>query len=612
MTKKSAESWFNEGYDWYNKQDYDKAIECYQKAIELNPDNANAYHGMGVAYEYKQDYDKAIECYQKAIELNPKDAVAYYNMGNAYYNKQDYDKAIECYQKAIELNPKDAVAYYNMGNAYYNKQDYEKAIEWYEKAIKISPKYADAYNNMGNAYYNTQNYDKAIECYEKTIEIDPKHTYVYYNIGNAYKNGKQDYEKAIECYEKAIEINPDYAKAKSSKEVVLRILKEKKQDKDFGKKIEDTYLSLYDLDFFNETTQDIPDEEKESYNDIYYHSLKILKELQIKDDIHETSVAHYTSKKVAQILFFDKKGEEKEDDKDKKPIPLRLTSVTNSNDTQEGKTLFNYLFNNQKMEPQPEQFVAFVACFMFNHDSLNQFRLYGKDENNTEGTGISIVMKPDFFSSKSKSPIQQEGKNISDDDDNKEPLFRCIYIDPDTNQVISVGHKDHHTFYRTKEILYNREVALDFIEKKRDEIKEYRTSIDEKIDRVEKLLEDLKSLVSKPELNYQVVCNLLLNLRYLVKHVAFKEEQECRIVKIKKPFEANNDVQKEPIDENHERFYVDYLPINNCVSNVYFGPKASGLELFQSLLTYQKDFKGVVCSRSTSPLAAADKPNGNS
>ena len=97
-----------------------------------------------------------------------------------------------------------------------------------------------------------------------------------------------------------------------------------------------------------------------------------------------------------------------------------------------------------------------------------------------------------------------------------------------------------------------------------------------------------------------MVCNLLLNLRYIVKHVAFKEEQECRIVKIK----TNSGLDKEdPRDENHERFYIDYLPVTGNVSRVYFGLKTSGLELFKSLLVYRKGFENVVWYRSTSPLA---------
>ncbi|MDR1006833.1 MAG: tetratricopeptide repeat protein [Bacteroidales bacterium] len=111
-----AEEWFLKGIAAFDTKGYDIAIECFKKAIELEPDYAYAYNGMGNAYsDWNGNYKNAIECYKKAIELNPDYADAYYNMGNAYgaWNGQ-YEKAIECYEKAIELDPDYAEAYNNM------------------------------------------------------------------------------------------------------------------------------------------------------------------------------------------------------------------------------------------------------------------------------------------------------------------------------------------------------------------------------------------------------------------------------------------------------------------------------------------------------------------
>jgi len=208
---------FKLGNEYYDKGDYDKAIDCYQKAIDIKPDD-EAYYNMGIVYDAKGDYDKAIEYYQKAIELNPNDNETYYNMGNAYYNKGDYEKAIECYQKAIEINPDDE-AYYNMGLAYYNKGDYEKAIECYQKAIEINPD-DEAYYNMGIVYDAKGDYDKAIEYYQKAIDIQPNDE-AYNNMGIAYKN-KGNYDKAIECYQKAIELDKQYVLPKYNLQELFR------------------------------------------------------------------------------------------------------------------------------------------------------------------------------------------------------------------------------------------------------------------------------------------------------------------------------------------------------------------------------------------------------
>jgi tetratricopeptide (TPR) repeat protein len=206
------EAFNNMGSAYDDKGDKDKAIKCYQKAIDIKPDFHEAFYNMGLAYSNKGDKDKAIECYQKAIEIKPDSHDAFYSMGNAYSAKGDKDKAIECYQKAIEIKPDKHEAFCNMGSAYDDKGDKDKAIECYQKAIDIKPDFHEAFNNMGSAYGEKGDKDKAIECYQKAIEIKPDKHDAFNNMGNAYLN-KGDNDKAIECYQKAIDIKPDFHEA---------------------------------------------------------------------------------------------------------------------------------------------------------------------------------------------------------------------------------------------------------------------------------------------------------------------------------------------------------------------------------------------------------------
>ena len=59
----------------------DDAIKCCNKALELNPDDANPYINKGVALGSLGQFDDAIKCYNKALELNPDDANPYINKG---------------------------------------------------------------------------------------------------------------------------------------------------------------------------------------------------------------------------------------------------------------------------------------------------------------------------------------------------------------------------------------------------------------------------------------------------------------------------------------------------------------------------------------------------
>jgi tetratricopeptide (TPR) repeat protein len=87
-------------------ESYDQAIYEYTKAIELNPNSAEAYNKRGVAYGKKGQYDQAISDFTKALEINPKDAEAYNNRGIAYYFKREYEKSWEDIKKAQEFGYK--------------------------------------------------------------------------------------------------------------------------------------------------------------------------------------------------------------------------------------------------------------------------------------------------------------------------------------------------------------------------------------------------------------------------------------------------------------------------------------------------------------------------
>ena len=108
--------------------EFDWAIEDYNKVIDMNPDNVEAYYNRGVTYHHKGNYDRAIEDYTKTIQLKPDYANAYYNRGLSFDNKGASARAIEDFTRVIQLDPNDAGAYFNRGLASRDEEDMTEAI----------------------------------------------------------------------------------------------------------------------------------------------------------------------------------------------------------------------------------------------------------------------------------------------------------------------------------------------------------------------------------------------------------------------------------------------------------------------------------------------------
>ena len=113
--KESAVNYFNIAYSFGEKGDYEKAIENYDKAIELNPNYEEAWYNKGVRLGKLERHEEAIECHDKAIELKPNDEEAWYGKGFELGESERHEEAIECYDKAIELNPNYEEAWYSKG-----------------------------------------------------------------------------------------------------------------------------------------------------------------------------------------------------------------------------------------------------------------------------------------------------------------------------------------------------------------------------------------------------------------------------------------------------------------------------------------------------------------
>ncbi len=195
--------------------EYDPAIEDFNKSLELKPGQVHAHSYRGLAYLAKGEYDLAGEDFNTTRKLDPRYPYAYYNLGELYRAQGDVARAIEEYNTAITCQSDLAEAYNRLGEIYYAQGDVTRAIEEYSTAIKCRYNFVDACINRGTAYYEQGALMRAIKDFSRAIKFRPRFAEAYYYRGNAYRD-KGYYEFAIENYSDAISLKSDYAEAKAA------------------------------------------------------------------------------------------------------------------------------------------------------------------------------------------------------------------------------------------------------------------------------------------------------------------------------------------------------------------------------------------------------------
>ena len=188
------------------------AIELIGRAIGIDPTVVVFHCNLGEVCRRAGQSERGIASLRRAIELAPGLAAAHNNLGLALFQVGRTDEAIEAHRRAIELAPDHAEAQNHLGNALATLGRLEEAIEAYRRAIELQPGFAEALGNLGNPLGTLGRFDEAIEAYSRAIALRPDVVHVHNNLGNVLrKKGRLD--DAIAAYRRAIALRPELVEA---------------------------------------------------------------------------------------------------------------------------------------------------------------------------------------------------------------------------------------------------------------------------------------------------------------------------------------------------------------------------------------------------------------
>ena len=193
---------------------YQEAAREFERAVETEPTNDDAFRGLAGACERLGKPEEAENTYRRAIELRPHYWAGYNWLGAFYYRHVRFREAAEMFNQVVALAPDSFLGYSNLGATHVEQARYADAIKILEKSIAIRP--SDyGYTNLGNAYFFLRRYEEADQAYQQAIKLSEKDSLLWWNLGDGYywTPGKRSqsvtaYRQGITTAEEELRVNP--------------------------------------------------------------------------------------------------------------------------------------------------------------------------------------------------------------------------------------------------------------------------------------------------------------------------------------------------------------------------------------------------------------------
>lgn len=207
----------------HNRADefFEKAIEQYNKALNLDGESYSAYRALGNLYQAQEKYEDSINQYNKALLYLPPDssgeeAVLNFNLGYAYVSNEDFADAVRPLQKALQiiqqqptviLSSLTSFTPFTLAYCLYETEQYAQALAQVNEALKTTPDFALGHYLLGQIYYKQERYQDAITQIQEGRRLDTNKNFSdeedKYALGESYRQTGR-YQEAISEFEKIV------------------------------------------------------------------------------------------------------------------------------------------------------------------------------------------------------------------------------------------------------------------------------------------------------------------------------------------------------------------------------------------------------------------------
>lgn len=201
-----------------------KAYVEFLQAVETDPKNADALYALGHTYAQRQEYDKAVETFQKLVVLDPNASKAHNYLGNVYEALGREDEAIVAYRHATRDLQYETpqLPHWKLGLIYFKRAQYASALSEFREAHRVEPNNVVVIHQIGETYVALGETEKARSFFEEATKVAPDNHQAYHRLAQFYL-AKGLLKPAATVFRKVIELSPESREAQEAGGILSQI-----------------------------------------------------------------------------------------------------------------------------------------------------------------------------------------------------------------------------------------------------------------------------------------------------------------------------------------------------------------------------------------------------
>ncbi len=201
---KNPEIWWQLGWLYLDKKQYEEAIATVEKACQAIPNNARLYMLLGIIYGRASRNEEAIAPLEKSVELNPNDVNTLSTLGYTYDALKRFAESDSTYERALRIDPESPFVLNNYAYSLAERNvQIQRALAMSKKSLEKDSTNTSYLDTYGWILYKLEKYEEAKIYIEKAISLGEANAVIYEHLGDIYKKLNQP-EKAKEYWNKAL------------------------------------------------------------------------------------------------------------------------------------------------------------------------------------------------------------------------------------------------------------------------------------------------------------------------------------------------------------------------------------------------------------------------